>query len=1333
MRGAHPETSPIITKSQVLDWHRVFARGRFPIAMTVVLGAAVTVVTVGSVRQAEPGPLPGQDQKVKNVAFDPASFRLAYVSKDRPALFAAVPGRTGSPALGGSAGDADFDADYRGTSLVWISRRSSAGGANPNAARLDGDLYLQRQGGAVTRLTSDTSVDRHPTLSPDGRRVAFTSDRGGSEDIWVLELVGGALRQLTDHPAADSWPTWSPDGKQLAFTSTRDDPAGEIYTMPAAGGESKRMTVDPAADTEPAWSPDGQYLAFTTTRFNPFAQPPTPESTPSPEPSPELSQSPPSTIKPTVVSKAALLSDVVTMPAAGGTVTLAVPTGLDSAQPAWAADSRRLAFVSFTADSSGDVYVVDGSVVTPVATDASRAETSPTWRGTQVVYTSTEPADRTDVWSADAAGGDRRDHTAFAGGNENGPTYTEDGDYLAYSAEQPDGGERIFVADADGRNPRMLAPPGTEPGDRDSDPTWSPDGTMVAFSRYSPQKSGTQETEDGDLPPRAVDGKPPSRVLVVRVSDGTLVGAIPMPAYLDGDDEQPAWSPDSKRIAFARMAAEHYSRVTPPLVDQPIRPGETFSQDVSVLTPAIPPIPEIVFFIDTSTSTMDDRIFKNFQSDLRKIVEKVWQGQPNARFALAEYGAQPPKPFGIEIGPNYYYRRLVDLTAGKDAAKRLSDETPWLLHSTGKEGWYNALYQAFGGGEKERMHLRSNSSPIAVVIGDAQNQDDTLRPSIGGKNKLNQQDVINLLNKEGVEARFVGVPMKGSIEDGLNKKGEAAKIASATGGTIAKKYSVDEAARAILTTITNTRVTAQPSVSRCDQNLKVTFEPTKQRIVSGNQAGFTEKIQVLNSAKPGTVLTCSVDFEVGSPVPADEVRQEITVRVSPRGRPFVRVDDVTVKATGLEGARVTYKAKAESAIGGSLSTPVCTPRSGSMFPVGQTKVTCTSSIGGLPGTDVATITVTDPTAKGRRIWVADLSTLKADEVTFGNQRDVSARVDTPCKARGSSGDDPGDRAPAWSPDGERLAFTDSASAQRGLCVVDFDGSHPQAPVRSTDQAGRPLADPAWSPDGSKIAFARSEPGGGSTLLTVSSDGGAAKVAVRSAGGASQPAYRMLPGRDLNVETTAAMQPAYVGGDTIPVTFTVRNTSPRRATNVYLSPTIPASLLRPTQVDPRCDANASVCRLGSLGVGDQTKITVLLPAQTAILGTITGRVTATVGDRAPISRKSSIPVVVHQPAVAVDPTIGPPGFVTKAIGTKFPPGAVVRLTWEPGVTAAPDTVAVGPDGTFETQELIMRKDQLGPRLLKAEWVSGPKFGSVRTEKDFLVVPRQLAPPIYGGRV
>ncbi|MBI3621432.1 MAG: TolB family protein [Nitrospirae bacterium] len=82
---------------------------------------------------------------------------------------------------------------------------------------------------ALHQLTHDAGVDRDPSWSPDGRFIAFTSDRSGNEDIWVVEApdlsAASAPRpepqQLTRHPANDHYPRWSPDGRRLAFTSNR--------------------------------------------------------------------------------------------------------------------------------------------------------------------------------------------------------------------------------------------------------------------------------------------------------------------------------------------------------------------------------------------------------------------------------------------------------------------------------------------------------------------------------------------------------------------------------------------------------------------------------------------------------------------------------------------------------------------------------------------------------------------------------------------------------------------------------------------------------------------------------------------------------------------------------------------------------------------------------------------------------------------------------------------------------------------------------------------------------------------------------------------------------
>jgi hypothetical protein len=224
-------------------------------------------------------------------------------------------------------------------------------------------------------------------------------------------------------------------------------------------------------------------------------------------------------------------------------------------------------------------------------------------------------------------------------------------------------------------------------------------------------------------------------------------------------------------------------------------------------------------------------------------------------------------------------------------------------------------------------------------------------------------------------------------------------------------------------------------------------------------------------------------------------------------------------------------------------------------------------------------------------------------------------------------------------------------------------------------------------------------------------------------------YQVLAPSDLRVSVGLSHQPGYVGGDDITATYTVVNGSRRRATNAWLSMGLPAAL-NPTVADTRC-SGGTVCRLGDLGVGESTVVTAVLHPTPAVGTVVTGRLTATVGEREPASRDAGTPLIVGAPAITADPPIGPPGFVTGVRGVNFPPGATVRLAWEPGITATPDTVVVNPDGTFGRQQLVMRKDSLGRRRLLATWVrDGQRFGAVGT--DFLVVPGALQPPVFDGR-
>ena len=91
-----------------------------------------------------------------------------------------------------------------------------------------------------------------PAISPDRTEIAFVS--GG--DIWTASLAGGEARLLISHPANEGRPLYSPDGKRLAFISNRAG-SNDIFVLTFASGELKRLTFDDASEQLDAWSRDG--------------------------------------------------------------------------------------------------------------------------------------------------------------------------------------------------------------------------------------------------------------------------------------------------------------------------------------------------------------------------------------------------------------------------------------------------------------------------------------------------------------------------------------------------------------------------------------------------------------------------------------------------------------------------------------------------------------------------------------------------------------------------------------------------------------------------------------------------------------------------------------------------------------------------------------------------------------------------------------------------------------------------------------------------------------------------------------------------------------------
>ena len=205
------------------------------------------------------------------------------------------------------------------------------------------DIFVTTDTGNETprNLTrTDEAWEYLPVWSPDNSLIAYVSDLGGDEEIWVMDADGDNQTQLTDNDIFDTHPAWSPSGEQILFQSNRDGD-NELYSMTVDGDEVVQLTDNEDEDIAPMYSPDKSSVAFVSDRDG--------------------------------------NNEIYIMNPDGTLPTRLTQNEVDDAHPAWSLDGKWLVYQSVEG-SNVDIYLMraDGSNTTRL-TDERGVDSDPSW------------------------------------------------------------------------------------------------------------------------------------------------------------------------------------------------------------------------------------------------------------------------------------------------------------------------------------------------------------------------------------------------------------------------------------------------------------------------------------------------------------------------------------------------------------------------------------------------------------------------------------------------------------------------------------------------------------------------------------------------------------------------------------------------------------------------------------------------------------------------------------------------------------------------------------------------------------------------------------------
>jgi TolB protein len=527
-------------------------------------------------------------------------------------------------------------------------------------------------------LVPHRQMEYSPSISFDGKWVAFTSEIAGQADIWRVHPDGSGLQQLTNDPAFDDQGAISPDGSSLAFMSTREGGTANLWLLDIATHKYRNLTHNSAGSFRPSWSPDGKWIAFSS----------------------DVGASPSENtqIYPGQWELLQSTGIYIVHPDGAGLRRLS-PAGGVAGTPAWSADGRSIvfyetdetgAFLAKSARSRTEIVSVDvetgkrhqytasietklwpqflpGGRIAYIVRSGTETEGLKLWYPDRKIETLAKGAVRNPSWSGDGkqlvyarvlhpASTEHLIPTASRDPefelvlSEPFPAFSPDGKRLLYSQYGGNGASAgdtsVELMNADGANKHTLY---HEKGASAYDAVWSPSGDVIAFSVGHYFRS---------------PGTPAAQVALIN-PDGSGFRAI---ADDGSNNGFPSWSPDGKRIVFRR------------------------GKKLMILTLA-----------DSSvTALTDGSHYDNFPQWSPKGDAIMFTSDRDGRFELYTL-----RPDGTNL------RRLTNVP-GSNAHSVWSNKGDWIVFSSGRKGFKDemALYDGTPQPYGEIFAMRADGADV---------------------------------------------------------------------------------------------------------------------------------------------------------------------------------------------------------------------------------------------------------------------------------------------------------------------------------------------------------------------------------------------------------------------------------------------------------------------------------------------------------------------------------------------------------------------------------------------------------------------------------------------